>query len=103
MLELNSEVSVWADLDMKCTKGYRKDYEGHLFYLGNGNLLKTRDDVFSSCTKTSGIAVEMTEMEYQYPALNSLDPIVFPQNLPSIMAAELLNVTYYAILHLIIF
>lgn len=33
------DVSVWADLDGKCTKGLRKNYAGRKHYLGNGILM----------------------------------------------------------------
>lgn len=86
-------ISIYADLDGNCSKGFKRVYEGAKMFIGNGICQVQRSDVFSdTCTNLSGVAVKMTEMMYKMPSLNNVLPkFLFLQNLPSVSVAQLLN------------
>lgn len=86
-------MSVWADLDGFCPKGFKKAYEGRKVFIGNGICQLNRSDVFGNSDKiVSGLAIKMSEMVYKMPSLNRIyTEYLFLQNLPSVSVAKLLN------------
>lgn len=91
----NDQVSVWADLERKCLKGWKRHFEsGPKLFIGNGICLFSREEVFSDGDQPKGVAVCMTRLKYILPSLNGcLTGTVFLQNLPSIIAVHTLNPT----------
>ncbi|KAK2152149.1 hypothetical protein LSH36_338g01025 [Paralvinella palmiformis] len=91
-MRVGDEVSVYVDLDRGCRKGLTKPYEGRKLFVGNGMALCSRQDVFCSKEKTSGVGIQMTKPLYQSPSLSGLIPdLVYPQNLPSIVCSHVLD------------
>ncbi|PJF17810.1 putative methyltransferase NSUN6 [Paramicrosporidium saccamoebae] len=75
----DSAVSVWADLDEKCTRGFRKIYGGRKKFVGNG-ILKM---------PSKGLAIEMIQTKWKMPSFEQFPrQLYFPQNLPSILVVE---------------
>jgi len=81
----------------KMLKGWRQKFDGPKLFLGNGTVLRSRDELFAPpMEKMSepirGIVVDMTEPVWAQPAL---DPIVenwgFLQNFPSILTSHVLD------------
>ncbi len=95
--ERGGNVSVWADLDKKCTHGMRKRYCGRARFIGNGTLLIEREALFGGSCKgggqsATGVAVIMAEMKWMMPSFDELPSVQFyPQNLPSILAVDALD------------
>jgi 16S rRNA C967 or C1407 C5-methylase (RsmB/RsmF family) len=84
---VGEKVSVWADLEGKCIKGWKRAFTGgSKRFLGNGISRASRSDVFEQQV-SSGVGIVMVELEHKMPGLNGvLEDLVFLQNLPSIMA-----------------
>lgn len=84
------DVSVWADVEGLCLKGFKARYDGKVKFIGNGKLLMERSDVFLGC---KGVAVSSIKMEWSMPSFDDLPrDIFYPQNLPCIIAALSLEV-----------
>ena len=45
-IEKGDEVSVYADLDGKCHRGLVKPFDGRKVFVGNGNAVLARNDIF---------------------------------------------------------
>lgn len=85
-------VSVWADLDGNCPKGFKKNYTGNKIFIGNGICRVARSEVFGETAVVADVGVKMTELTYKMPSLNGiLTEYIFLQNLPSISVSQLLN------------
>eukprot|EP00794_Sanderia_malayensis_P005570 gene5570-6258_t len=93
-MKAKSLVAVYADLDSKCRKGFTKIYMGRKHFVGNGEALMSRDELFKDCSSPSkGVAVEMTFSLFGLPSFDGLDnEIYFPQNLPSVLVAHNLEI-----------
>ncbi|KAK3743413.1 hypothetical protein QZH41_011525, partial [Actinostola sp. cb2023] len=91
-MQQGDTVSVYADLDNKCRKGLTKPYLGKKLFIGNGYAMLSRSDIFCDNLNASGVAVKVTNPLYNCPSLSDILPgIVFPQNLPSIIAGHVLD------------
>ena len=49
------QVSVWADLEQGCLRGWARPYTGRRAFVGNGTLLVTRADVFRDNKRGTGV------------------------------------------------
>lgn len=95
-LNVGDIVSVFADIVKGCKKGLVKKYANeNKFFLGNGIVQLTRDDIFRhEIKKASGIAVKLIDIVSRLPQLNDKN---FPtgwcllQNLPSIICSRILD------------
>ena len=71
IFRLLSQVSVFADVDSKCLRGFAKKFEaGRKVFVGNGVLALPREDLFKGGGVKSGVAVRMTEPAFDCPSLN---------------------------------
>ena len=52
------KVSVWADLEKKCLKGFAKQYTGKKVFVGNGVLQVSRDQIFKENIGGIGVVVD---------------------------------------------
>lgn len=85
-------VSVYADLERKCRRGFIKKFEGKKFYIGNGISHYDRQELFQNNCKLMGVAVKMVDSQKKLLSFESIDRMfVFPQNLPSIIVGHVLN------------
>lgn len=84
-------ISVWVDLEGKCTRGLTKRYTGQVLFVGNGRILMKRDELFrQSSTPVCGVAIEMHQ---SMPSFEKLDySLFYPQNLPSYLTVKELDV-----------
>ncbi|XP_065071143.1 tRNA (cytosine(72)-C(5))-methyltransferase NSUN6-like [Rhopilema esculentum] len=81
-------VSVYADLDGLCKKGFKKHYDGQKYFVGNGIVILARNEIFKKI-QPRGVAVKMNNQRYAHPSFAPLDPLIFfPQNLPSTLVAH---------------
>lgn len=87
-------VSVWADLESRCTRGYRKRYDRKTQFIANGLLMINRDQLFKPVNPpVRGVAIEIVELEWRMPSFDLLPKACFfPQNLPSFLAVLELDV-----------
>ena len=46
-MKQNDMVSVYADLDAKCRRGFTQIYTGRKFFVGNGNVVLSRKELFN--------------------------------------------------------
>ncbi|XP_031560428.1 tRNA (cytosine(72)-C(5))-methyltransferase NSUN6-like isoform X2 [Actinia tenebrosa] len=91
-IQKGDEVSVYADLDNGCRKGFAKPYEGRKMFVGNGTALMSRSDIFCDNSNISGVAIQMNNALYDCPSLSGVLPgLVFPQNLPSVVTGHVLG------------
>ena len=68
---LSMKVSVFADVDSKCLRGFAKKFEaGRKIFVGNGVLALPREELFKGGGVKSGVAVRMTEPAFDCPSLN---------------------------------
>ncbi|KAK9694225.1 16S rRNA methyltransferase RsmB/F [Popillia japonica] len=91
----NDKVSIYADLENKCRKGFPKVFNSEKkLFIGNGIVKMTRSDLFGEDPKPSGVAVEV------YSNISGcilIEPHFLPesscllQNLPSIVCTHVLN------------
>ena len=66
-----SQVSVFADVDSKCLRGFAKKFEaGRKIFVGNGVLALPREELFKGSGVKSGLAVRMTDPAFDCPSLN---------------------------------
>jgi len=86
-----------VDVDGNCRRGYLKNYTGRKLFIGNGKMLMSRHEIFSSNpSELSGIGVLMTQPLYRTPSISTslsshLSSLIFLQNKPSILVGHLLN------------
>ncbi|KAI0227029.1 tRNA (cytosine(72)-C(5))-methyltransferase NSUN6 [Lamellibrachia satsuma] len=86
------KVSVYADVEGGCKRGFVKQFDGATVFVGNGIAEISRQHLFCTTEKIRGVAIRMTEPLYEAPSLSDLSPeIVFPQNLPSIVCTRVLD------------
>nr|CAH7720321.1 unnamed protein product [Callosobruchus chinensis] len=93
--QIGDFVSVYADINKKCKRGFQKLYEdeGKLF-IGNGVVRMQRYQLFSENVAQSGVAVEMKETISGCPSIgDDFLPrgIALLQNLPSILCVICLD------------
>ena len=69
---LSMKVSVFADVDSKCLRGFAKKFDaGRKVFVGNGVVELSREDLFKGGGEVkSGVAVRMTEPAFDCPSLN---------------------------------
>ncbi|XP_060082504.1 tRNA (cytosine(72)-C(5))-methyltransferase NSUN6-like [Ylistrum balloti] len=85
-------VSVFCDVDSTCLKGATKLQEESMMFVGNGIACVSREKLFCSKEKVCGVGISMTQPLYEAPSLTDLcSDLVFPQNLPSVVASHALN------------
>ena len=91
-LSVGDDVSVFADVEDKCLRGFAKEFPGAKVFVGNGKALMSRDDLFKT-DKPKGVAIEMTDTVSGCPSLNELEQTgeFMLQNLPSIVTSLVLN------------
>ncbi|XP_045497919.1 tRNA (cytosine(72)-C(5))-methyltransferase NSUN6 [Colias croceus] len=92
--QLNDLVDIYADLDGKCKRGLKIDYNGKKEYVGTGYLKKLRRDLFDEGIQPSGIGIQTLLPASKLPVINeSLFPQgqVLLQNLPSIVCGWVVN------------
>ena len=64
-------MSVFADVDSKCLRGFAKKFEaGRKIFVGNGVLALPREELFKGSGVKSGLAVRMTDPAFDCPSLN---------------------------------
>ncbi|CAB4419774.1 unnamed protein product [Rhizophagus irregularis] len=96
-VEVGENVAVMVDIDGNCRRGYLKNYTGKKLFVGNGKMLMSRHEIFSSNpSELSGIGVLMTQPLYRTPSISTslsshLSSLIFLQNKPSILVGHLLN------------
>ncbi|GBB91550.1 hypothetical protein RclHR1_18900003 [Rhizophagus clarus] len=96
-VEAGENVAVMVDVDGNCRRGYLKNYTGKKLFIGNGKMLMSRHEIFSSNpSELSGIGVLMTQPLYRTPSISTslsshLSSLIFLQNKPSILVGHLLN------------
>ncbi|XP_051155145.1 tRNA (cytosine(72)-C(5))-methyltransferase NSUN6 isoform X2 [Leptopilina boulardi] len=95
-LNVGETVSVFADIVKDCKKGLVKKYaDENKFFLGNGIIQLTRDDLFGHEIKNvSGIAVKLIDVVSRLPQLNDKNFEIgscLLQNLPSIICSRILD------------
>ena len=56
-LSFYPQVSVWADLEHRCTQGTSKKYEGKKVLVANGVLHVNRDEVFKQNQRGIGVLI----------------------------------------------
>jgi len=91
-VKINDHVSVWVDVESKCTRGLRTLYTGEKELIAEGILRKSRQEIFGS--NGSGVAVGVTSAKYLMPSFDgaiSETGCFIPQNLPSIVAINALK------------
>lgn len=87
-MKQNDMVSVYADLDAKCRRGFTQIYTGRKFFVGNGNVVLSRKELFND-TPPKGVAIKMTSSLYSLPSFDELNPdLFFGQNLPSVLVGS---------------
>ncbi|KAI4460384.1 hypothetical protein MML48_5g00014518 [Holotrichia oblita] len=94
-ITLNDKVSIYADLENNCRKGFQKAFNSDKkLFIGNGIVKMTRSDLFGENLNPSGVAVEV------YSNISGcilIEPNFLPegscllQNLPSIICTHVLN------------
>jgi 16S rRNA C967 or C1407 C5-methylase (RsmB/RsmF family)/predicted ribosome-associated RNA-binding protein Tma20 len=94
-VKINDIVSIYVDIEGKILRASRGPYESKLLFIGNGQILVNRIDIFSKTpNELQGIGVKMIDSIYKSPSFGSDDSIndrVFLQNLPSILCAKFLE------------
>ncbi|XP_065649989.1 tRNA (cytosine(72)-C(5))-methyltransferase NSUN6 isoform X2 [Hydra vulgaris] len=91
-MKFGDMVSVYADVDHKCRRGYTKVFTGRKFFIGNGQAEFNRDTLFEHNAKIIGVAVKMLSMKIPQPSFSKLNlGLFFPQNLPSILVGHVCN------------
>ncbi|XP_038585865.1 tRNA (cytosine(72)-C(5))-methyltransferase NSUN6 isoform X1 [Micropterus salmoides] len=84
-------VSVFADLEGKCTRG-ATSFQGQSVFVGNGVAQLDRSSIFCTNEPAKGIGVRMVEPLYQSPSFDGVLPsLAFLQNLPSVVVGHVLG------------
>ncbi|KAM3860532.1 tRNA (cytosine(72)-C(5))-methyltransferase NSUN6 [Diretmus argenteus] len=84
-------VSVFSDLEGKCTRGARC-FQGKRVFLGNGVAQMDRSSIFGPKEPPKGVGVRMVEPLYQSPSFDGVLPhLTFLQNLPSVVVGHVLG------------
>ncbi|KAK3587845.1 hypothetical protein CHS0354_019715 [Potamilus streckersoni] len=91
-LQAGDSVVVYADIDGVCRRGMTQTFTGNKKYVGSGVMRASREQIFVTKEKISGVGVEMTQPLYEAPSLYGvLSAYIFPQNLPSIVCSRVLD------------
>jgi SAM-dependent methyltransferase len=93
-IKVGDSVAVFGDVEGKCCKGRCERFDGEKIFVGNGQFVMERLDVFKRDPSTiRGVAVEMTHPLVDCPSLGSddLQDLGLLQNLPSIVTAHVLD------------
>ncbi|XP_022099886.1 putative methyltransferase NSUN6 isoform X3 [Acanthaster planci] len=86
------KVSVYVDVNGSCRRGLTKPFEGEKVFLGNGDVVLGRRELFVTTCVPRGVAVRMTEPICDCPSLNGvLTDRLFLQNLPSIVVGHVVS------------
>ena len=89
-LKPGDEVTVYADLDRKCLKGWTKKFTHPKMMIATGKSMVSRNELF--CPPVSdGMAVEVTNLNVPMPASVKISSDFYPQNLPSVVAVHVLD------------
>ncbi|XP_028826636.1 putative methyltransferase NSUN6 isoform X2 [Denticeps clupeoides] len=90
-LKTGDAVSVFSDVEGKCTKG-AKEFKGKKVFLGNGVSRVDRAQIFCTDGPVRGLGIQMTEPVYSSPSFDGILPeFVFLQNLPSVLVSHVLG------------
>ncbi|CAL8313650.1 unnamed protein product [Merluccius merluccius] len=90
-LKPGDAVSVFSDVDGRCTRGSKVSFQGNKVFVGNGVSEMHRSAIFSQ-EPAKGIGVRMTEPLYQSPSFDGVLPsLVFLQNLPSVVVGHVVG------------
>lgn len=89
-LKAGDDVTVFADLDRKCLKGFTKKFNHPKMMIATGKSLISRSELFCPPVST-GMAIEITNLNIPMPASVQITSNFFPQNLPSVVAVHVLN------------
>nr|XP_026695690.1 putative methyltransferase NSUN6 isoform X2 [Ciona intestinalis] len=90
-VQVGDKVSVCADIGGSCLRGMTR-YEGQMLFVGNGVMLKSRNDIFKGNNITKGSGIRMECPIFLSLCLNDVLPSkIFAQNLPSIIVGHVLN------------
>ncbi|XP_069111480.1 tRNA (cytosine(72)-C(5))-methyltransferase NSUN6-like isoform X2 [Argopecten irradians] len=85
-------VSVYCDVNSTCLKGSTKFQDSTMTFVGNGKACLSRETLFCSKVKVSGVGVSMTKPLYEAPCLTDLcTHLIFPQNIPSVVVGVAVN------------
>lgn len=92
-VQVDSFISVYADLAKGCKRGYQKYYDNPMkMFVGNGIAKMNRRQLFNGDINPKGIAVEMTDPVTGIPSFKLPDEYGMLQNLPSIVTGHALDV-----------
>ncbi|XP_051570168.1 tRNA (cytosine(72)-C(5))-methyltransferase NSUN6 isoform X1 [Myxocyprinus asiaticus] len=90
-LKSGDMVSVWSDVEGKCTRG-AKEFHCKKVFVGNGVSQVDRSEIFCSDGPVKGLAIRMTEPLYQSLSFDGvLTDELFLQNLPSVVVGHVLG------------
>ncbi|KAL3831262.1 hypothetical protein ACJMK2_023036 [Sinanodonta woodiana] len=91
-LQEGDNVAVYTDIDGVCRRGMTQTFTGNKKYIGSGVMKASREQIFVTKEKLSGVGVEMNQPLYEAPSLYGVLPAyIFPQNLPSIICSRVLD------------
>ncbi|KAL5234025.1 hypothetical protein ACI65C_001435 [Semiaphis heraclei] len=92
-VQIDSFISVYADLAKGCKRGYQKYYDNPLkMFVGNGIAKMNRRQLFNGDMNPKGIAVEMTDPATGIPSFTLPSEYGMLQNLPSVVTGHALDV-----------
>lgn len=92
-VQVDSFISVYADLAKGCKRGYQKYYDNPLkMFVGNGIAKMNRRQLFNGDMNPKGIAVEMTDPATGIPSFTLPNEYGMLQNLPSVVTGHALDV-----------
>jgi len=92
-VQVESNVSVYADLAKQCKRGYHKYYDNPFkMFVGNGIAKMNRRELFNGDMNPKGIAVEMTDPITGVPSFTLPCEYGMLQNLPSVVTGHALDV-----------
>lgn len=89
-MKVGDEVSVFSDIDGKCTRG-AMEFQGNKVFVGNGIAEMKRSSIFCSDKPLKGIGIRMTKPVCLSPCFDKvLSNHIFLQNLPSVVVGHVL-------------
>ena len=89
-LKTGDQVTVYADLDGKCLKGFSKKFNRPKMMIATGKSLVSRQEIF--CPPISkGLGIQITDTNVPMPAPIRISSKFYPQNLPSVVAVHVLD------------
>ncbi|XP_008186878.1 putative methyltransferase NSUN6 isoform X3 [Acyrthosiphon pisum] len=92
-VQVDSFISVYADLAKGCKRGYQKYYDNPMkMFVGNGIAKMNRRQLFNGDMNPKGIAVEMTDPATGIPSFTLPNEYGMLQNLPSVVTGHALDV-----------